>query len=176
MEANRQPGFTPHHRPKAEIQVLRGIAMLEVGKGVLILLVAGVFLFVVHREASDIGEAILDLLHISPDHHFAHVFLSWTDRIADQKTWVVLSVAGGYCILRFVEAYGLWHARAWAEWFALFSASLYIPFEANGLVREPNLFHTSLLIVNLGIIFYMAYLRMSERTGRRALGKSDAMS
>jgi len=168
MDANRQPGITHETHSTAEIQVLRGIATLEFSKGVLIFLVACVFLFVVHRESSDLGQAILDLLHISPDHHFARVFLRWADSLADMKTWAVAGVAFSYSALRFVEAYGLWRARAWAEWIALLSASLYVPFEAYGWMREPNLFHSSLLLINLAVVFYMAYLRISARMQKRA--------
>lgn len=64
-----------------------------------------------------------------------------------------------YSTLRFVEAYGLWKARAWAEWIALISAVLYVPFEVHELIRRLSLFHISLLIVNLAIVAYMAYLR-----------------
>lgn len=166
MAAKGRPK-TPGH-PKAEIQVLRGIATLEFSKGVLILLVAGVFLFAVRRESSDIGQAILDLLHISPDHHFAHIFLEWADRLADTKLWAVVGVAGTYSTLRFIEAYGLWKARAWAEWIALLSASVYVPFEAYSFIRRPSSFNAGLLLINLAVVFYMAYLRISARMQERA--------
>jgi uncharacterized membrane protein (DUF2068 family) len=167
MDANRQPGITHETHSATEIQVLRGIATLEFSKGILIVLAACVFIFVV-RESSDLGQAILDLLHISPDHHFARVFLRWADSLADMKTWAVAGVAFSYSTLRFVEAYGLWKARAWAEWIALLSASLYVPFEAYSWMRQPNLFHSSLLFINLAVVFYMAYLRIAARMRERA--------
>jgi uncharacterized membrane protein (DUF2068 family) len=168
MDANHQAGTRQETHSAAEIQVLRGVATLEFSKGIVVLLAAGVFLFVVQRESSDLGQDILDLLHISPDHHFARVFLGWADSLADMKTWVVAGVTLAYSTLRFVEAYGLWKARAWAEWIALLSASLYVPFEAYSWVREPNLFHSSLLFINLAVVFYMGYLRITARMRDRA--------
>jgi ABC-type amino acid transport substrate-binding protein len=67
----------------------------------------------------------------------------------------------GYSAMRFVEAYGLWKRRVWAEWFALISGALYVPFEAYELVRRPTLIHLAVLVINLGIVFYMLYLRLT---------------
>jgi len=167
MDLNRQDSGPRGRHRRTELPVLRGIAALEFSKGVLILLVACAFLFFVRRESSDFGQAILDLLHISPDHHFARILLRWSDTLTDMKTWAVAGAAFSYSLLRFVEAYGLWRARAWAEWIALLSASIYVPFEAYSWIREPNAFHTCLLLINLAVVFYMAYLRISARLQKR---------
>ena len=63
----------------------------------------------------------------------------------------------------FVEAYGLWRERPWAEWFALISGTLYVPFEAYELVRRVTAVHLAVLLINLGIVFYMLYLRLTAR-------------
>ena len=46
--------------------------------------------------------------------------------------------AAGYGIVRGVEAYGLWHARRWAEWFAALSGGIYVPFEIYELATKPS--------------------------------------
>ena len=72
----------------------------------------------------------MHFLHVNPDrHHSAQVFLNLADNITDRKLWAMAGGAAAYSIVRFVEAYGLWRARAWAEWFALISGALYVPFE-----------------------------------------------
>lgn len=146
--------------------MLRGIASIELAKGLIVLAAASVLIFVVHRDNSDLGQAILHLLHISPDHHFARIFLRWSDRLQDEKTWVLAAAASIYSALRFIEAYGLWNARVWGEWIALLSASIYVPFEAFNIVNKPSWFHVGVLLVNLAIIAYMAFLRISERRVR----------
>jgi uncharacterized membrane protein (DUF2068 family) len=75
----------------------------------------------------------------------------------------VAGTAAVYAVLRFVEAYGLWKARAWAEWIALVSGMLYLPFEIFKLVTRPNIFHVGLLIVNLAVVLYMAYVLLETR-------------
>ena len=142
----------------ASLQVLRGIATLELAKGMIVLLAAcGVLLLVRREDPWDIADGLLKLLHISPDHHFAQVFLDWADSLTSAKIWTVAAAALSYSILRFLEAYGLWYARAWAEWIALISGSLYLPFEIYKLIHKQNLFHISVFLVNVAIVLYMIY-------------------
>ena len=91
---------------KANLQVLRGIATLELTKGMIVLLAAtGILLMVRREDPWDIADGLLRLLHISPDHHFAQVFLDWADSLTTAKLWTVGAVALAYSVLRFIEAY-----------------------------------------------------------------------
>jgi uncharacterized membrane protein (DUF2068 family) len=146
-----------------QFKVLRAVASLEVGKGLVVLAAGFGVLFLLHKDTAEMAENLLHLLHISPDHHFAHIFLRWADGLTDRKLWAVSGVAISYSALRFVEAYGLWKARAWAEWIALISGMMYLPIEIRELIRGVSLFHVGLLLVNLGIVFYMMYLRWADR-------------
>ena len=146
----------PKHR--GTVQVLRTVAALELAKGMIVLLSACGVLLLVHREDPwDIADGFLKLLHISPDHHFAQVFLNWADSLTETKVFAVAGVAVAYSVLRFVEAYGLWYARAWAEWIALVSGMLYLPFEIYKLIHHPGPFHIWVFLINLAIVLYMAY-------------------
>lgn len=150
-------GAAPHPQDHT-LQALRSIATFELAKGLVVLLAAIAVLFLVHQDPWDVADGLLHLLHISPDGHFAQKFLDWADTLTDAKLWAIAGVALAYSILRFLEAYGLWYARAWAEWIALISGSLYLPYEIFKLVHRQTLFHISVLVINLAIVFYMAYL------------------
>jgi uncharacterized membrane protein (DUF2068 family) len=142
----------------ANLQVLRAVATFELTKGLIVLLAACGVALLVHREDPwDIADGLLRLLHISPDHHFAQVFLDWADNLTEAKVWAVAAVAVAYSFLRFMEAYGLWYARAWAEWIALVSGTLYLPFEIYKLIYRQSPFHISVLLINLAVVLYMAY-------------------
>src|SRR5262249_47574042 len=124
----------------------------------IVLLAACGVLLLVHREDPwEIADGLLRLLHISPDHHFAQVFLDWADSLTQTKVLAVAGVAVGYSLLRFVEAYGLWYAKAWAEWIALISGMLYLPFEIYKLVHKQSLLHIAVLFINVAVVLYMAY-------------------
>jgi uncharacterized membrane protein (DUF2068 family) len=142
----------------ANLQVLRAVATFELTKGLIVLLAACGIVLVMHREDPwDIADGLLRLLHISPDHHFAQVFLDWADSLTVAKLWTVAAVAVAYSLLRFAEAYGLWYAKTWAEWMALISGTLYLPFEIYKVIDHPSLFHASILVINLAVVFYMIY-------------------
>ena len=149
------------------LQVLRGIATFELTKGLVVLFAAFGVLFLVGRDPWDMADGLLRILHISPDHHFAQAFLDWADTLTDAKLWAVAAAAGAYSILRFVEAYGLWYARAWAEWIALVSGSIYLPFEIYKLIHRQSLLHITILVINLAIVVYMAYLLWSGKSRHR---------
>jgi uncharacterized membrane protein (DUF2068 family) len=146
------------HRHDHALQALRAIASFELTKGLIVLFAALVVVFMVGRDPGDFADGILRLLHISPDHHVAQLFLDWADTLTDSKLWTIAAVGAAYAIIRFVEAYGLWYARTWAEWIALISGAMYIPFEVYKLVRRQNLLHVSVFLINVAIVLYMAYL------------------
>jgi uncharacterized membrane protein (DUF2068 family) len=143
---------------RARLQALRTVALMEFIKGLVVLGAAlGIAFFV---DATDVAEWFLRLLHISPDGHFAQLLLRWADRLSDAKVWVVVTGACAYTGLRFVEAYGLWRARAWAEWIALVSGTFYLPFEIRLLMHRVSPLHASFLVVNVAVVAFMFYLRI----------------
>jgi uncharacterized membrane protein (DUF2068 family) len=147
------------HRRRA---ALRAVASLELTKGLVVLLLGFGAVSLVHKDAWDAAEALLRFLHVNPDHHhYAQVFLNLADNVTDKKLWALAAGAAAYSTVRFVEAYGLWLERTWAEWFALISGTLYIPFEVYEIVRRTTLVHVAVLLINLAIVLYMLYLRLT---------------
>ncbi|HJT69978.1 MAG TPA: DUF2127 domain-containing protein [Terriglobales bacterium] len=142
---------------RRRLQALRTIALMELAKGIAVL-AAAVSLYWV--DPSDVADAFLDFLHISPDHHLAQILLHSADVLSNASMWSVILLACLYSGLRFAEAFGLWNARAWAEWIALVSGAIYIPFEVVKLAHRANLFHVSILLINLAVVAYMFYLRI----------------
>ena len=140
------------------------MASVEFFKGLVVLLAGFGVLRLIHRDVWDVAENFLEWLHISPDAHYAQVFLNLADQVTDSKIWLVAIGALAYSSLRFAEAYGLWRERAWAEWLALVSGAIYLPFEIIELARRPDWIRLIILLVNLAVVLYMAYLRMQART------------
>jgi uncharacterized membrane protein (DUF2068 family) len=143
---------------------LRAVASLELAKGLVVLLLGFGAVSLVHKDAWDAAEALLRFLHVDPDRHrYAQVFLNLADNITDAKLWAMAGGAAAYSVVRFIEAYGLWLERTWAEWFALISGALYVPFEVYELIRRPTLIRLAVLLINLAVVFYMLYLRLSAQ-------------
>ena len=159
-QSNAEQTRAARHRHAAG---LRTVASLELAKGLVVLLLGFGAVSLVHKDAWDVAETLLRFLHVNPDRHYAQVFLNLADNVTDAKLWAMAVGALAYSIIRFVESYGLWRERTWAEWFALISGALYVPFEAYELVRRPTMVRLAVLLINLGIVLYMLYLRLSAQ-------------
>ena len=152
----------PHPRidDPAHIKGVRTIATFEFAKGMVVVL-AGLGLFRMrHRDIWGVTESFLEFLHVNPHRHFVGVFVDLIYRMSDVRLWKIAVVACVYSILRFVEAYGLWYLRPWAEWLAIASGSIYIPFELADLLRKPDWIRFLIIAVNLAIVLYMVMLRL----------------
>jgi len=151
-----------------QLKALRAVASVEFLKGLVVLLAGFGVLSLVHRDAWDVAESFLEWLHISPDGHYAQVFLNLADQVTDSKVWAVAIAALAYSTLRFAESYGLWRERPWAEWLAMISGAIYLPFELFELARKPDGVRLAILLINLAVVLYMVFLRMQARERLRA--------
>ena len=147
------------------------VASFEFSKGVFVLLIGLSAILLVHKDAWWIAESLLARFHISTDRHSAQLFLNFADNITDSRLWAAAQLAFVYTALRFVEAYGLWHQRTWAEWVAFGSGTLLLPLEVRELLRGITVLRSAMFVGNLVIVFYMLFLL---RAGRRARLQSMA--
>lgn len=165
------------HRTHSHLQVrgtdpkhkrgLRTVATIEFTKGVAAVLLAFGVLTLLHKDLWNVADSLLEFLHINPDRHFAQAFLDMADRVTDRQLWFFASGAFGYSVIRFIEAYGLWRTRVWAEWLAILSGLIYLPFEIHGVLHKSTPLRWSLLLINLLLVSYVAYVRFSEEKRRR---------
>ena len=152
---------------------LRAVALIEALKGGLALLGA-YFLVRMIRHDVDFEEAaehILFFFHISPHHHLSRQFLEAADKLSSASLGAIFGIAITYASLRFLEGYGLWRGRAWAEWLAIVSGCIYLPFEVYKLVRHPNQLHWIILIINIVVVLYIAWVRWDEIRAARAVAR-----
>jgi uncharacterized membrane protein (DUF2068 family) len=150
---------------------LRTVGLFEALKGIIALLVAYAFIHMIHRDVDfgDVAERILRFLHIGLHHRLAQQFLKAAGKLSDAHIATVLGLAIVYATLRFLEGYGLWKQRAWAEYLAIVSGCIYIPFEVQRLIRHPDEFHWIVLGINILVVLYIAWVRWDEIKAARAL-------
>lgn len=157
-----------HHDDTAHLRGLRNVALLEITKGVVVLIAALALAALLHRDLDlqSVALSILDFLHIDPDRKFAALFVNGAERVMDLNVMAVLGVAAAYSALRFTEGYGLWRTRVWAEWLALFSGAIYLPLEITELVKKASVLRWTFLITNLIVLAYIAYIRVGAMRRR----------
>jgi len=147
---------------------VRTIALIEGAKGALILLAGLGLLSLVHRDVPSVAEQIVRLSRLDPGSRYPLVFLDAAAHVTDARLWLLASVALVYAAIRGVEAYGLWNARQWAEWFTLVSAGLYLPVEIYQLSLRQTWLPGGVLIVNAAIVAYMVYAVQHRADQNRA--------
>jgi uncharacterized membrane protein (DUF2068 family) len=139
---------------------LRTVAAFEAVKGAIVLLLGCGALHLMGKNLDDIGERIAEVLHVNPEGKLSNLFVELASHTTDRTLWVLALGALVYAAVRWIEAYGLWQGREWAQWFELLSTALYLAPEVEWLLRHPSWLKWSILITNLVILVYMLSLRV----------------
>jgi uncharacterized membrane protein (DUF2068 family) len=138
---------------------LRAVAAFEALKGSVVLLLGFVFI-AIHHHAEDLVSSLLFHLHFDPDRGFARMLMNAATRLNDARLLTILLAAVTYAVVRFVEAWGLWNRRVWAEWFALLSGAMYLPWELLKLSERADWERASIFAGNILIVLYMLLIRV----------------
>lgn len=149
-------------------RLLRAVASFEFLKGIFVFLMGILALALVHKNVWLIAETLLAAFHINTDRRSAQMFLNFADNITDARLWAVARIAFAYTVLRFAEAYGLWHERTWAEWVALVSGALLMPIEIRELLRGLTWIRGGMFLGNVAVILYMLHVILSNRRARES--------
>ena len=146
---------------------LRGIAIFEAAKGMLALLLGIGLLSVRHKDLEQIASHILNFLHVNPDRRLHHEVIQAAGRVTSHGIWLFVFGIVVYALIRFAEAVGLWLERVWAEWFAIISGSLYLPWEIYELVRRQTWIRWLVLTINVVIVIYLVWIRIEMHKARQ---------
>ncbi|MBV8054740.1 MAG: DUF2127 domain-containing protein [Deltaproteobacteria bacterium] len=146
---------------RASIAGLRAVASFEALKGIVVLGL-GIALLILHQHVEAYAENLLFHLHINMDRRLGHAVLHAASQISDARLLTLALAITIYPTVRFIEAWGLWNRRVWAEWFALLSGAMYLPWELLKLAEKPNWTHGAILAVNVVVVAYMLWIRVRE--------------
>ena len=142
---------------------LKTIACLKVLRGSIAITI-GVSLYLVYRRS----EAFSWLDHpilggIASNDPFLQMVFAWLGSFNQAQ---ILSIAVLACLmgaLRWVEAGGIWFNQSWAQWLAVFSGFIYIPFEINELIHRFSWLMIVILFINTLIVAYLLYVLYAKR-------------
>jgi uncharacterized membrane protein (DUF2068 family) len=157
---------------KSSATGLKTIAIIEALKGALVLVAAAGAVSLVHENAQAIADEIVRTFHLNPASHYPRIFLDAVSSLNSSKMWMLAMGAFVYSSLRFIEAYGLWHERTWAEWFGVISGGLYLPWEVYELFLGFSFVKLTLLVTNLLIVGILARAIQRNRPRQSAFGQA----
>ena len=141
-----------------DIDGLKVVAVYEAAKGVLVLLAGFGLLSLIQQDVQHVAEQLVAHLHLNPAKGYPRIFIDAAANITNARLWLFAAFALLYAAIRFVEAYGLWLKRRWAEWFAVVSGAIYVPAEVYEILRGLTWIKLLLLGVNVCIVAYLAYV------------------
>lgn len=148
---------------------VRAVAVLEAAKGGVVLLAGLGLLTLIHRNVQDIAGKLVRLSHLDPASRYPRIVIDAAAQVTDTRLWLLAGAAGIYAVVRAIEAYGLWHERRWAEWFALVSAAIYVPLEIYELVHHATWLKALVLAINLLVVAYLSYALLHWTDQQREL-------
>jgi uncharacterized membrane protein (DUF2068 family) len=145
---------------------VRAIAVFEGFKGILAMGAASGLLLLVHEDLHALAVALVEHTHLNPAAKYPRIFVEAATHLKDSRLVLLALGAGAYSLLRFVEAYGLYREKTWAEVLAAASGAIYVPFEVAELVQRPGWLSVVLLAVNIAIVAIMVRALRQPRNGR----------
>jgi uncharacterized membrane protein (DUF2068 family) len=154
-----------HHRWLEVIGVLKlvkGAFFVALGFGLLRMLHHDLYLFALQA---------VEALHLDPDRQAIAVLLDKITLLNDHRLKQLSAVVFIYAGLDFVEGTGLVLEKRWAEYFTLILTVALLPLEAIKLIHHPNHWTLLLLLANILIAVYLAWLVLPKRKadGRASL-------
>ena len=164
---------------KASKTVVRSVAVFEATKGAVVLLAGFGVLSLLHRDIRVAAAALVGRLHLNPADGFQRSFIEAAARVTNTGLWMIASIGFLYALFRFLEAYGLWSGRRWAEWLAVVSGGLYVPLEIYELIQRHTWVRASALIVNLVVVGAMTVVLVrdiKQKSHAEALRKARTLS
>jgi uncharacterized membrane protein (DUF2068 family) len=142
---------------------VRIVAVVEAAKGALVI-AAGLGLFtLVHRDVQAVAERIVEHFHFNPASRYPRILLDAAGALTDERLMVLAMGAIAYATVHFIEAYGLWMQRRWAEWLGVAAGGLYIPIEIYEVARRVTWIRFGLLAVNIAIVVYLVLVLWQTR-------------
>ena len=144
-------------------ETMRAIAIFEGAKGAIVLLAGLGVLAFLHRDLQVAADTIVRHLHLNPASRYPRIFLDAAAGASDSGILGLAAGAAAYSAVRFIEAYGLWYARPWAEVFAAASGAVYMPFEVYNWWRHHHWHSAIAFVLNVIVVAFMIYALMRRR-------------
>lgn len=150
-------------------RAIRLVALFEALKGTVVLLAATGLASLLHRDLHAIALSLVEHAHLNPASKYPQIFLDLAGNLQNGRLLLLALGAAAYALLRFIEAYGLYYGRAWAEWLAAGSGAVYMPFELIEFIRRQTLLSGGLLLANAAVVAIMVYALLQRRRDRRGV-------
>jgi uncharacterized membrane protein (DUF2068 family) len=146
-----------HHR------WLEFIGVLKLVKGAFFVALGFGLLRMIHHDLYLFALQAVEALHLDPDREAIAALLNKITLLSDHRLKQLSAVVFIYAGLDFIEGTGLVLEERWAEYFTLILTVALLPLEAIKLIHHPNHWTLLILLANILIAIYLAWLVLPKR-------------
>lgn len=145
---------------------LKTIAGLKILRGVIAITI-GISLFLAHQNSEAFSWIDHpELSSMASKDPFLQMLFFWLGNLNPEQILSIAILANVMGVLRWVEAGGIWFNKSWAQWLAVFSGFIYIPFEINELIHRFSWPMVLILVINTVIVTYLLYVLHTKRLAK----------
>lgn len=147
--------------------LLRVIAVFKFLKAAsLIALSVGLFRMM-HQDVGMRVQHWVEAMHLDPGNRHVVMLLARVAKLSPAEVTKLGLVGLLYAGLFLVEGTGLWLQRRWGEWTTVVLTGLLIPVELYEIVRHPSVVKVLVLVLNIGIVWYLIHrIRTTDTVSR----------
>ncbi len=116
-----------------------------------------------HKDLSDEVIRLATALRFDPESRVVSLLMDKVDLIDVHRLREIGFATFAYSALALTEGIGLLLAKVWAEYLTLVLTISFLPWELYELARRPSWFRLALLVINLGVLWYLVWLLKRKR-------------
>lgn len=147
--------------------VIKVVAAFEAFKGLVAVAAASGLLLLFHRDLHQFAVRLVEHAHLNPAAKYPSIFIDAATHLQNPRLTLLAIGAVAYALVRFIEAYALFRAAAWAELFAAASGAIYVPFEISALVHRFEWLSVGALVLNIGVVVVMVWALLQRRRSKQ---------
>jgi uncharacterized membrane protein (DUF2068 family) len=134
------------------------IGLLKLLKGAFFVAMGFALLRMLHHDVYLFALQVVAALHLDPDRLLIAKLLEKMSLVNDHRLKQLSALVFIYAGLDFIEGIGLVLEKRWAEYFTLVLTIALLPLETIKLIQHPNHWTLLVLLANVIIVIYLAWL------------------
>jgi len=134
------------------------IGLFKLAKAIFFFCIGAGAIHLLHKDVGDEVTRLALKLRFDPESRLVALLLNKADLIDAHRLRQISAATFGYSALALTEGIGLLLEKVWAEYLTLILTISFLPWEMYELVRRPDGFRLSLLIINLAVLAYLVWL------------------
>ena len=149
------------------------MALFEALKGLAALLGLFGLLSLLHHDLHRLVVDLIGHFGLSPHSHYPEILVNAVDKLVDTPTHTIVLLGCVYVAMRWIEAWGLWHDKAWGEWFGALTSGIYIPLEVKHIMAKHHWQGVAVLALNIVLMLVLLWRIYDRRHSREARDQSN---